>query len=401
MAPTAPTIDYNVAIDSAYATQRIDWEYSRQLVHQRESAFPFISFLSKMATENSATSKIFWFDTRPIPDTDTIASITTPTTSAGTALTFVATNVKFYTPKMIIEFPNVGLASTSYTNKAYVYSVTTGTSTIVCYPIDVTLILANPQAADKVNMLYTNYEQGSETTTPSASRPILAYNASTILRDSYKCAKTTENERMFGAPERGRLRQEKEIKHLTDLAKLSYFGQYVVDDAGSYLTTTQRRTSSKGVVDFISTNVHGYGDKLDALNLPDIMTAVHENVYGGEGANNRRLVFCSSQVMSFFNKLVTDKFMNIKEVANTWGANVTSVQWGSWIWDLVYDPTLTNMRPGWAVGIQPRYIKYRPYRATQFRANIQNPENDYIKDEFLTEPNFEVRLEEMHFVLKP
>jgi hypothetical protein len=98
--------------------------------------------------------------------------------------------------------------------------------------------------------------------------------------------------------------------------------------------------------------------------------------------------------MSDINKL-TLQGIRFNNTPTSWGASVTTIEWNGWTWDLVNDPQMTKFRAGSMMVIQPRYVAYRPFRPTQFRANIQNPEVDYVKDEFITEANYEHRLEEM------
>lgn len=396
MAPTNPTIDYNVSIDSNIGSQRIDYEYSSLLVHQRESSYPFTAFMVKMAMEKSITSTIFWFDTRPAPETDTVgADYAQPGTNAAQAVT--VTTPKAFKPSAVIEFPNsVPVAGVS-TNQGIVTAV--GATTIDVRPHDPALVLTGATAGDPINILFSSYEQGSGTTVPSLTRPIRGTNNTTILRDSYQVAKTHENQRFYAAPERARARAEKEIKHLVDLNKVLMFGKDITG-GGETTYQTNVRTQTKGFEPFLSTNVFHYGASLTSTQLFDYMTAIHENSYGAEGNMNRRLVFASSAFMSFVSSY-TLTAIRYQTTPAKWGASVTTLEWNGWTWDLVLDPVMTKFRQGAAFIMQPRYIKYKPYRPTQFRGNIQNPEVDYVKDEFLTEPNFEFRLEEAHAAIYP
>lgn len=401
--PTAPTVDYDVTIDSYIATERIDYEYSQQIIAQRESSFPFTAFMIKVSMQKALTSVIYWFDTRPEPDTDTVVTGCAANANIGSTGTngvtgrssIVVTAPKYYKPKQVLEFPTA-TPGTGETNKAIVISVDTGTSTIVMSPLDPTKKMCAVLAGAAVNIMYSSYEQGSTTTKPSSARPIRGSNSSTILRDSYQVAKTTENERMFGAPERALKRGEKEIKHLIDLNKLLLFGDAVSGDDTYF---SNRRTVTKGFENFVTTNVFSYGAELTSTKLFDYMTIMHENAYGASGDMNKRLVFCSSKFMSAINKMQLSG-IRWTSIPTSWGVSITRIEWSGWQWDLVQDPTLTKFRQGAAFVMQPRYITYKPFRPTQFRPNIQNPENDYIKDEYLTEPNLEFRLEEVHGIIK-
>lgn len=397
--PTAPTIDYSIAIDANTGSQRIDYEYSNLLVHQRESAYPFTAFMVKMAMEKSLTSVIYWFETRPAPEQDLVNGAVAQGGGAGQAVSVVVDNPKYFKPNDVIEFPNTTVVAGSTTNMGFVVSVTVGTSTLSVKPYDPALIMAALADNETINILFTSYEQGSTTTTSSLTRPIRGTNASTILRDSYTVTKTYENERLFAAPERARARAEKEIRHLVDLNKLLMFGKLIAGSGDtSYASSGNLRTQTQGFENFITTNVFHYGAALTSDLLFDYMTQIHENSYGADGAMDTRIAFCSSKFLSFINKM-TLQGVRFTNVPSTWGANITRLEWAGWKWDLVHDPVLTKFRQGAAFVFQPRYIRYRPFRPTQFRANVQNPENDYVKDEFLTEPNFEVKLEELHSII--
>lgn len=397
--PTPPTIDYNLSIDTNVGSQRIDFEYSDELIAQRESSYPFTAFLVKMAMERSITSTIYWFDLRPSPETDAVAGDVAVGGGAGVAVNVIVSNAKYFKLNDTIEFPGVTPAA-GQTNMGLVTTVTTSTNTLAVKPFDPTLIMAPIPDLSVVNILYTSFEQGSTTTVPSLTRPIRGSNTSTILRDSYQVAKTYENERFYGAPERARARAEKEIRHLVDLNKLLMFGKDLTNGGETtYAGSGNIRTVTKGFENFITSNVIGGMLPLTATKLFDAMTQIHQNAYGADGAMDRRLVFCSASFLSAINSL-TLSGIRFQNMATSWGANVTQIMWAGWTWDLVHDPTLTRFRQGQAFIMQPRYIRYRPYRTTTFRANVQNPENDYVKDEFLTEPNFQLRLEELHGILK-
>ena len=386
-APANPTVDYNVSIDSNLGSQRIDVEYSDVLIHQRESAFPYIAFQTKMTMKKSATSTIYWFDTRPAPETSTVTTgIAAQANNSADAIT--VPNPEYFSVNDVVEFP-ASTADATYTNVALVTAV--GATTIDIRPHDPAKFMSLIANGATVNKLFTSYIQGSGTTTPSLTRPIRGTNVSTILRDSYQVAKTYENERLFAAPERARARAEKEIKHLVDLTKLIELSTYGVSET-TYQTAL--RTASKGARGFIVSNVGTYSAALDAEELFDFMTTMHENAYGGDGNMNRRLVFASSGILSAISKL-TLSGIRFQNVPTKWGASVTQIEWNGWTWDLVNDPQMTKFRQNAMLIIQPRYTAYRPFRPTQFRANIQNPEVDYVKDEFITEANYEHRLEEM------
>lgn len=398
--PNPPIIDHNVTVDSNRAGERIEIEYSQQLVHQRESAYPFAAFLIKMASQRSVTSKISWFDTRPAPEEDTLAAESLASATNGGPVTVRPANVSYFTVKDVIEFPdtspgagetNVGIVTATGRDR----DNNANPDVITVRPYSPSLKLAANAINSRVFILYPSFEQGGERTAPSLTRPFLVSNNSTVLRHSYQIAKTTENERYYAAPERVRARAEKEIRHLVDLNKLLMFGKMVVDE--TYFNT--RRTQTKGFENFVVTNVFSYGSQLTQGLLFDYMRQIHENSYGGDGAMHRRLVFCSSEFLSFVNNMTLGG-IRFQSIPKTWGADITQLIWAGWVWDLVHDPTLTRFRQGSAFVMQPRYIRYRPFRPTVFRGNIQDPEVDYVKDEFLTEANYEHRLEEAHAIIQ-
>jgi hypothetical protein len=114
---------------------------------------------------------------------------------------------------------------------------------------------------------------------------------------------------------------------------------------------------------------------------------------------NARIVFASASVLGDLNNLGLAG-VTYQNVVPTWlGSSITRATWGAWSWDIVPDPLLTEFRNGAMFVVQPRYITYKPFRATIFQANMQgndNTEIDYVKDGFLTEANFRVELEEIH-----
>jgi len=396
------TVDYNIAIDSSIATQRIDWEYADMLVYQRESAAPFLAFLTKLAMQASVTSIINWFEDRPMPDVDTLGAASLVSASNGAKVTVTPTNITYFKTNDVIEFPDAVLAA-GETNQALITAIGAdkdggvNAAVFTARPYSPILKLAANANGAKVYRLFTSYQQASTGADPQLERPTLYTNRSTILRDSYRIAKTTENERFFGAPERARARLKKEIKHMRDICKVLYFGN-TIDDTTYY---TNRRTQTKGLENFITTNVFNYGLELSSSELFDYMKTIHENAYGAEGDMNKRLVFASSGFVKHLQTMVLPLTSFQNSIPTEWGANLSRLVWAGYTWDIVVDPMLTEFRQGTAFVTQPRYMRYRPFRPTQFRANLQVGRDDFVEDEFSSEINFELKLEELFAKIEP
>jgi hypothetical protein len=373
---------------AAQGGPRVNIDYRLQLVRQRESAAPFLSLMLNINSEPTLTHQFRMFETRPNPKK---ALTTTDEAGGATGTWDMATGKGSYFQIGDILRP-AGISAgagetleaivTSITDDAVTWKANTNTAsalTVVAVPTGTMIQVWGYSAA-----------QGGLSAKPNASVPALKSFYTQIFEHSYKVTKTHANNRLYGAPERDRLRSEKEIEHIIEIEKALLQSNGILDTSGS-----EPRTTLTGLMNQITSNVCNTGGTLTSDLLFDFMTDVHKMKYATDGKMSRRLVIASSSVMSDINAIALKTRQSL-EVVNVFGVDVSKMVWAGRTWDFVEDPILSDFLDGTAIVLQPRYVKLREFRPTVLEANIQPNDADYFLDQFKTELGLEVQLEELH-----
>ena len=395
---TQPTVIYNAALNTGSGSSgpRINIDYRTQLIRQRESAAPFISLMLNINSEGTKTHIFKTFQTRPNPKKGTLTLAVAQGSTAGATVSLVMTagqGSRFNIGDIVRGQYSSGNGGTGITLEGLVTGITTDTLTV--QPNDPTLTIAAFNAGDTIQIWGNSYMQGSLSANPSATIPELKTFYTGIFKQDYRVDKTLENDRLYGAPERDRVRGEKEIETLIEMEKQAIYGTGVLDTTG-----TSPRTTMTGLLNQIQTNVLSYGSTLTGDSLFDFMTAVHAPKYATDGKMSRRMVLASADVLSQINKIALSNQRTL-DMTTVYGCDVSKLVWAGRTWDFIEDPILSDFLPGWAIVFHPRYVKLREFRPTRLEANIQPNNADYIEDQFLTEIGVETQLEELHGVMHP
>jgi hypothetical protein len=393
--PTVLNTELGGFNDSALqGAERVNIDYRMQLIRQRESAAPFLSLMLNINSEPTLTHEFRIFETRPNPQKALLAS----EGAAGATSTWNVATGKgtYFQLGDILRGKDVTYDSATETQEAIITAITAdalsvkaNTNTAAAKTLPVI------PAGTMIQVWGNSFAQGTLSAKTNATVPLRRAFYTQIFKHSYKVTKTHANNRLYGAPERDRLRGEKEIAHIIDIEKSLLQSDGILDTSG-----TEPRTTLTGLINQISTNVLEYGSTLTDDLYFDFMTSVHNYRYATDGKLNRRLVIASSKVISDINKIALAN-RQVMDVTTLYGVDVSKMVWAGRIWDFVEDPILSDFLDGWAIVIQPRYIKLREFRPTVLDANIQPNDADYFLDQFMTELGLEVQLEELHGIIKP
>jgi hypothetical protein len=363
-----------------------------ELVQQRESSAPFLTFMLHLNSENTATYQFNAFETRPNPKESQVVTGSAVGAGAGTTRDIVVAQADYFKVGNLVRPSNSLPADGTQSNFFIVTAIVYGTDTITVRCNDPAKILCATTVDDKLIVWGNSYEQATVSGTPMSTKPLLKTFYTQIFKDGYAVSRTQANNRLYGAPERDRQRAEKEIEHLTDINKNLYMGEGILDTTGTYPRSTLTGLNSQ----IESDNVLGYDEHLEADELFDFMTTLHAPRYAVDGNLARRLVLCSADVMNDISKIAREDKRLTMEKITVYNVSITTVTWVNRTWDLVEDPQLSLFLPGTAFIVQPRYVKLREFRPTRLEANIQANNSDSYEDQFLTELGLEVLLPELH-----
>ena len=158
----------------------------------------------------------------------------------------------------------------------------------------------------------------------------------------------------------------------------------------------------------------------------DRLLSDFEVVYDpARGGSDSKLALASLPVITFFNKLGADAFLNTSLVAGTsttvndvsnlrynmektvgsFGHNILQVETIHGTMNLVKEPLFRGFSSGFLCMVDMDNVAYRPLvgngvnRDTQIQTNVQSADEDLRKDMILTEAGLEVSLPESHYLI--
>lgn len=185
------------------------------------------------------------------------------------------------------------------------------------------------------------------------------------------------------------------IEHMKDIELAFLFGKASVDTSGS-----QPRRTTGGVIPQITTNVTAAGGALSEASFWAALRPAFR--YGSK----RKTMFASPLVVSVLNGYARGKVQVVNQRDNTYGVNVTQYQSPHGLLNVVnHDLLEGSIYGGYAVIVDMEQAKYRYLanskgsRDTHLRTNIQAPDADTRKDEFLTECGLALGQQKTHALL--
>ena len=166
--------------------------------------------------------------------------------------------------------------------------------------------------------------------------------------------------------------------------KIAFFG---VRD----LKNTNQRLCG-GLLEFISTNSTGAGGTLTEATW---QTFLKQGFWFG---SERKIAFCSPIVIAAVEGFARANLKVNDNRAENYGVTMKTYYSGQGIVDLVLHRDWFDSATygGYAFLVDLDAFKYRPLRDTMFKQNVQAPDYDGVKHEYITEASFEIQHERKH-----
>ena len=221
-------------------------------------------------------------------------------------------------------------------------------------------------------------------------------------------------------------------EHKVDIERAMLFGQqasvggiqYTEGIAGHII---KNGTAVSGTNNLSYSSGVPYFRTSSAANLTyDRLLSDFEVVYDpARGGNSAKLALASLPVITFFNKLGADAFLNrslvdgtstgVNDVSNlrynmqkavgSFGHQILQIETIHGSMNLVKEPLFRGMASGFLCMVDLDNVAYRPLvgngvnRDTQIMTNVQSADEDLRKDMILTEAGLEVSLPESHYLI--
>ena len=347
-------------------------------------ANPILTIITQRAKSQSATEvETKWLEDAPVPTWLTAnaginSSATSLVLTSGQGAYVLANN-------HIIKNMNTG-------ELIQVTAVATDTLTIVRgYAGSTAAAIAT---TDNLLNLRGAFGQGTNTAVSMATTKTTKSNYCQIRKTTVSVTKTLDAVALYGGDERLYQRMKAANEHARDWEQILLHGT-----KGSVVSGQANPVFMTGGLDYyISTNVLATSGTLTESEFLDFLpNAFRYSVSGSPGVT--KLMVCSPEVINTINAWGIAKLQTTPasdRASQTYGIDIKEYVSGFGKLMVTYHPLLEQGARGTAYILDLDGLMIRPLRPTRLNTNVQAPDADLYKDEYLTEAGFMVAMELSH-----
>jgi len=237
-------------------------------------------------------------------------------------------------------------------------------------------------------------EENSRAPDTRAYQPIKLYNYVQTFRLPFDASNDVTHEgKATNEDERTRLRRIKAIEHRMDIERALLFGE-----RNEHIASKRRTTG--GLMQFIKTNYYDVGTSNQGILTEPEWENFCEMAF--DWGSDRKLFICSRRVGSIINQFAAGR-INTVSGEESYGLRLQEYQ--SFHGQIMIAPSKVFEKEYYGdmgVMVDIENIDYRPFAGedSTLKMNIQEPDRDGWKDEYMTKVGSRVRLEKTHAVLK-
>jgi hypothetical protein len=360
---------------------RRDIDVSREIKRYEPNASPFTVLMMNSRKKMIGSTETHWYDQ---PSQIVWSAVNNDGGYNEAAEEFVFDDVSFLTAGDLIKFPRTG-------EVCLVKKVTAATNTIEVVRSVGATAAAALNNDDPVHRLGTAMEEASSAPESRLFQPDKLTNYTQIVRTTWDGSRTEDDEDLkTSESERTRNAREKALEHKRDIERVLLFGEKSEDSTG------KRRTCG-GLTEFIKTNVIAVPGK-GTVTEDFLEKEICEPLFKYDDSD--RLCVCSQRWFTIFNRFANGK-LEVLQSDKTYGVRISKYISAHGNLLLVTSKELVQSYAYHMFMLSMKDLRYRPYRNadTKLRTNIQSPDFDGYKDEYLTEFTLEVRREKNHAII--
>lgn len=345
---------------------------------------PLTAFLSKIQDEQTDSVEFKWFE-KGLPAQTAVVSGSQTDSDTSIEIATAADYKKFKPGHVVLNTRTLELV--------WVTAVASGVLTVVRGKGATAAAMNN---TDVLLIVGSAHEEGASVPVAVSYDPSVVTNYTQIFRNSIDITGTMkqENIRYSDGQALKELKREALEVHSIEMERAFLWGGSVEDTTGA-----QAKRTTKGLINFISTNVY---DALDAVSIGDWENWL-EGVF--KNGSSEKLLLAGARAINVLNQLARNHYtVNAVPKDQTYGMNLQEyiTPFGNLM--IKQHPLLssTTAFQDWAFALDPKHIKYRYLRGrdTQYLENRQSPGDDAQTSEFLTECGLELNHESAHGVAK-
>ena len=345
---------------------------------------PLIALTSKLKKRVTTNPKFSWFEQDIESYIDAI-NFTTGYTSGSTSI--VVDNGSYFSPQDTVKV----LATAEVMR---VTAVSTNTLTVVRGVGETAAGTLSDN--DVLWIIGSAFEEGSTSSTANTGLSTEVYNYAQIFKTSVEDTGTMMETDTWTGPYLPEQRRINGIKHSQKLERAAFFGERALDTSG-----THPRRYTRGLEKSITTNVSDVGGTMTEAEFEAFLRS------GFQYGSGKKYLFASPLVMSVISQFAQGKLQMFPK-DKTYGISIAQYLSPHGEVMLVKHDMLTgavgstSKYGGWAFLIDLENVFYRPLRNrdTRLKMNVQAPDQDGQKDEYITEAGIMCIQERTHAVLK-
>ncbi len=250
-------------------------------------------------------------------------------------------------------------------------------------------------ANDKLLVIGNAIMQGAGAPAEKYNDVVPVFNYTQIFRTPFSVTNTFNATKVYGKKELDRLRFKKGVEHKMSIEYALLFGEKKLDTTGS-----QPRTTTAGVLSFLKGTSNIMSKAKSAVTEADFI-AFCEQVftYGSES----KIVLSSPMLLTVLDSFARNRLSVIQaDKTKSYGLDVTSFVTPHGTLKFVKHPLLVGGYDGHGIVLDPEELSYRNLqgRDTKLNTNIQLPDEDGKKEEYITEAGLELRQVKKHGLIQ-
>lgn len=348
---------------------------------------PLMGLLGKTRSEDTDDPEFAWFEEqlnqiRLTGDATGAAAASTAIGLVGGGLNLVAGDL------LLVEKADAAV----YDNEIVEVSSITSDAAIVVRRGQAGTTAALTGVSPLLLKIGNRYAEGSGAPTAASRNPSKLFNYCQIFKTAYEVTKSAEKTRARTGNALKNDKKRKMFDHSVaqELAFMWGSRNEATGSNGKPIRTTG------GLRQFITTNRTVFATTPTVNTLLDALFPVFD--YSGEGAGNERIILAGNGALNTFNKVIAANSniqVNYEGTIKQYGMNLQSFVTPQGIFYIKSHP-LMNTHPRYTNSmfvLNPAGLRYRPLRDTKAEENIQAPDADTTKGQWLTEAGLEVNHE--------
>ena len=301
------------------------------------------------------------------------------------ATDWVVDNAAYFTKYNVVKVPRTG-------ETVLVTNVNIGTNTITVTRSIGTVAAAALVDNDPLVIIGSAMEEGSKARDIDTTSAVENYNYCQIFKTTIGATETLQNTDLYTGEDLASQRKKKGIEHMVSIERAFLFGEKAIDTSG-----THPRRYTGGILERITTNVQD--EASSTLTEAEFETFLETLFKHG---STSKYLFASAKVLSAINLWARGKLQMVP-TDKTYGINITRYLSAHGELLVIKHPLLEGAIYGgmaWGLDMETLTYRFLQNRDTFLKSNVQDPDEDARKDQYISEVGLEMKQEERSALLK-